>query len=73
MKAYFFEKGERVRYIPRHAKGNPNHKHCQDGVVKSTNQFYVFVIYDNLAHGKMETGNEPYTAAATRPEDLIKL
>ncbi len=72
MKTSDFKKRERVRYIPTHASGNKFHKHCEDGVVSSINDKYVFVKYDNMI-GKMVTGDEPYTSAATRPEDLIKL
>lgn len=67
-----FRKGMRVRYIPRHAHGDPNHKDCQDGVVSSTNPHWVFVKYDNLMC-IMTTGDEPYTAAATSRDDLIPL
>ncbi len=65
-----FKHGMRVRYIPTHAENNRNHKDCQDGVVSSINDYCVFVKYDNLSC-KMVTGNEPYTAQATSPEDLI--
>jgi hypothetical protein len=68
-----FLKGQRVRYIPNHALLNQYHPDCRDGVVSSKNEFHVFVKYDNLAHGKMTTGDEPYTAAATNPENLIHL
>jgi hypothetical protein len=67
-----FNKGDRVRYIPHHARGDQNHKDCKNGVVSSKNEKFVFVKYDNLMC-VMTTGDEPYTAAATSPEDLIKL
>lgn len=67
-----FKKGMRVRFVPTHAHGDPEHKDCQDGVVSSTNAHYVFVKYDNLVR-RMLTGNEPYTAAATKRENLIPL
>lgn len=69
MKLEDAKKGQRVKYIPAHAQGDPNHKDCETGVVKSKNDIYIFVIYDNLM-GVMTTGDEPYTPAATRPEDL---
>ena len=72
MKTSDFKKGERVRYIPSHAGGDRFHRHCEDGAVSSINVKYVFVKYDNMI-GKMTTGDEPYTSAATRPEDLIKI
>jgi len=43
-----FKKGDRVRYIPSHAKGDGSHKDCQEGVVKRVTDEWVFVIYDNL-------------------------
>ena len=67
-----FKKGDRVKYIPHHANGDRFHPDCQTGVVRSTNEFFVFVIYDN-AMQTMTTGDEPYTAQATLAEDLIKL
>ena len=67
-----FEKGQRVRYVPRHAHGDFGHPDCACGVVSSTNDRWVFVKYDNL-DCKMVTGDEPYTAQATDPVDLIKL
>ncbi len=71
MKTNDFKKGERVRYIPSHAKGDRFHKDCESGVVSSINDEFVFVKYDN-AIMIMITGDEPYTAQATKPEDLIK-
>lgn len=67
-----FKKGMRVRYAPTHANGNINHSDCENGVVSSTNNTYVFVKYDNKIC-KMITGDEPYTAQATMPYDLIIL
>lgn len=39
------------------------------GCVKSTNDEFVFVLYDNLTC-MMITGDEPYTAQATYPKNL---
>ena len=66
-----FSKGDHVRYVPRHADGDQNHKDCQNGVVSSTNEKWVFVKYDNLMC-TMVTGDEPYTAQATDPNDLVR-
>jgi hypothetical protein len=63
--------GQRVRYIPRHANGDYWHPDCANGCVSSVNEQFVFVKYDNAAHGTMCTGKEPYTAQATDPTDLI--
>ena len=71
MKIADFKKGDRVTYIPTHACGNPNHLDCESGVVSSKNSKFIFVKYDN-AIMIMLTGDEPYTAAATRAEDLVK-
>ncbi len=65
-----FKKGQRVRYIPTHAEGDETHPDCQNGIVSSVNDKFVFVKYDN-AMMIMITGDEPYTAQATLPEDLI--
>jgi hypothetical protein len=66
-----FHKGERVRYTPNHADGKTWHEDCQSGVVSSTNDKWVFVKYDNL-DGRMVTGDEPYTAQATDPRNLVR-
>ena len=65
-----FKKGQLVRYIPNHAGGDPKHPDCQNGVVSSSNDSYVFVKYDNLMC-IMITGDEPYTAQATERDNLI--
>lgn len=64
MKTSNFKKGDLVTYIPTHGD-------CENGVVSSTNALFVFVKYDNACM-KMHTGDEPYTAQATRIEDLIR-
>lgn len=64
-----FQKGQRVIYVPSHAKNDSTHSDCQNGVVSSFNNKYIFVKYDNQMCTMM-TGDEPYTAQATRPEDL---
>lgn len=70
MKVEYFEKGMRVRYIPDHVEpGDRSHKDIQEGCVKSKNDTYVFVLYDNL-ECRMITGDEPYTAQATYPRNL---
>jgi len=71
MKTFDFDHGDKVRYIPFHAYGDVKHKDCENGVVSSVNSHFVFVKYNN-AMCIMTTGDEAYTAAATKPEDLIK-
>lgn len=56
-----FKKGQRVRYVA--------YNQAEDGVISSTNDFYVFVKFDNKIM-TMVTGDEPYTAQACKPEDL---
>jgi hypothetical protein len=66
-----YARGNWVRYIPGHAKGDMHHKDCEDGVVSSVSDdgTIVFVKYDN-ASCTMTTGEEPYTAQATDYYDL---
>jgi hypothetical protein len=64
-----FKHGDRVRYIPNHANSDVTHQDCQDGIVSSTNEHFVFVKYNCLAC-TMVTGDEPYTAQATKRENL---
>jgi hypothetical protein len=71
-----FRIGQRVRYIPTHAHGDPSHKDCEDGIVRSFNpQGKPFVVYDNNIRGKMLTLElaEPWTAACTDPSVLVLL
>ncbi len=72
MRVEDFKKGMRVKYAPNHAEGDVHHKDCRDGVVSSTNDTWVFVKYDNLCC-RMVTGDEPYTAQATSPDNLIPM
>jgi len=68
--------GQRVRYIPTHAKGNANHPDCEDGIVRSFNpQGKPFVVYDNAVRGVLDTLEkaERWTAACTDPADLTAL
>ena len=71
MKTSDFKHGDRVTYIPTHAGRDIKHKDCENGVVSSTNDRFVFVKYDN-GMCIMTTGDEPYTSQATNPDDLIK-
>ena len=66
-----FKKGDKVTFIPNHAFDDPNHEDCQDGVVSSVNDHYVFVKY-NCALGEAITGDEPWTAQSTKRENLVK-
>ena len=66
-----YKHSDPVRYIPNHANGDATHPDCQNGVVSSTNDNWVFVKYDCLAC-TMFTGDEPYTAQATKRENLVR-
>ena len=72
MKTSDFKKGMKVRYVPTHANGDTKHKDCENGVVSSVNDKWVFVKYNNLMC-IMTTGDEPYTAQATDPTELVIL
>ena len=60
-----FKKGQPVRY-------DPGYSEPKYGVVSSVNEQWVFVKYNNLMC-VMITGDEPYTARATSPTDLVLL
>jgi len=66
-----FKRGDKVRYVPNHADGDTQHPDCQNGVVSSTNEKFVFVKYDN-AMCTMTTGEESYTAQATKRDNLVR-
>jgi hypothetical protein len=61
----WFSRGQRVKYIRPFCES-------EYGVVSSTNQDYVFVKYDKPWLCLIDA-NAPYTAKATRPEDLTRL
>jgi hypothetical protein len=68
--------GQRVRYIPGHARGDREHPDCEDGIVRSFSpKGQPFVVYDNAVRGRMLTLElaEPWTAACTDPDDLVPL
>lgn len=65
-------KARRVIYIPNHANGDRNHPDCQHGCIKrpTDDGQAAFVLYDNLDHGRMTTGDEDYTAQRTELHNL---
>lgn len=76
MSAETFHVGQRVRYIPGHARGDRNHPACEDGIVRGFNpNGYPFVVYDNATRGKLLTLElaKKWTAACTHPSDLVAL
>lgn len=70
-----WRKGQRVRYVPSHANGDPQHPACESGCIKRVRDAdAAFVLYDvKGGHFKMATGDEPFTAAPTHFDDLVKL
>lgn len=56
-----FNEGDAVRYVPRHAQGNPLHRDCENGVVTGVNRHFVFVRYEG------RQGSQ-----ATYPADLMR-
>lgn len=61
-----FKIGQPVRYVPRHAHGDTSHQDCENGIVSSKNDVYVFVRY------YYENGGLRENAQATIPDDLVK-
>lgn len=59
-----FDPGQNVRYIPYHAKGDPSHADCKNGIVKSKNDHFVFVKY--ITNGIMQE-----VAQATSTDQLM--
>lgn len=41
-----FRVGDKVIYIPSHAKGDLTHKDCEKGIVTSLGEKFVFVRYE---------------------------
>lgn len=53
--------GQHVRYVPYHAEGNLTHRDCEDGIVSSKNDTYIFVRFKLGA-----------TAQACKPDQLVR-
>lgn len=62
--------GDRVRYVPLHAHGNPDHADCENGTVSSTNDHGIFVRFDTAID---RLGWEGATAQSCNPSDLVKI
>ena len=63
-----FENGDEVTYCPSHAKGDLNHKDCENGYVSDKNDKIIFVRYWHPIFKKFaEIGK------GTDPEFLHKL
>ncbi len=41
-----FAPGQPVRYIPFHAQGDPSHVDCEEGIVTSVSDKFVFVRFN---------------------------
>jgi len=70
MKVTDFEPGDAVRYVPNHAHGDATHKDCENGIVSSRNDKFVFVRYYVRRDGR-DAGLQLH-AQATDPCDLRK-
>lgn len=55
-----FKRDDRVRYVPYHAHNDVTHKDCENGIVTSTNDHYVFVCFKLGA-----------TSQACKPDQLV--
>jgi hypothetical protein len=62
--------GDRVRYVPGHADGDPRHPDCEDGTVSSLGETCVRVRFDKHV---ARLGWDGATAQACTPGDLIDL
>lgn len=38
--------GDRVRYVPKHADGNPHHPDCEDGTISNFGPDLVWIRFD---------------------------
>ncbi len=64
-----YQRGDRVRYVPSHAHGDPKHPDVEYGIVSSCNEHAVFVRYYPQISERWH-GFEGTTSKATDPEDL---
>lgn len=64
------KQGDRVRYIPFHAYGDPHHPDCEDGAISSFGPDNVRVRFDKHV-GRF--GWDGATAQGCEPEDLRPL
>lgn len=56
-----FVNGDPVRYVPGHAHGDIRHRDCENGVVTSSNDRFVFVCF----------GRPGTTSQACDPRHLV--
>ena len=61
-----FKEGDKVRYIPPQANKNMLHSSCEDGIVSSVNDTFVFVKF--FIKGVLDI-----TPKACSPSDLVKI
>jgi len=47
-----FKVGDKVIYVPRHAKGDKSHTDCEYGEITSMNDLYYFVRYGKRIHSQ---------------------
>ena len=68
-----FSRGDKVRYIPLHAKGDRDHKDCEDGIVFTKNADTVFVKYISKFHKVRNSYDSQAQPQGTDPNELIHL
>jgi len=68
-----YRTGDRVRYIPVQAKGDPKHPDCADGKVTLTKRDKVYVRFDKPLYVKLVKGTTAATPLAVSPENLLHL
>lgn len=73
-KPSYFQRGDRVHYVPFHARHDPNHDDCEDGIVLSVGKHdNIFVLYDEADHEMGLEDEEWWGSQATGAGCLVKL
>lgn len=62
MASEVFNIDDRVRYVPYHAYGDSSHPDCENGIVKTVTESFVFVRFGNHE-----------TAEGCRRDQLVKV
>lgn len=69
-----FKPGDRIIYIPDHAKNDRAHPSCQKGIVKSVvvdAETHVWCVFANGCWNWEKGVEQNYTAARCRPDQLV--
>ena len=62
-----FQPWDNVRYVPDHAKGDPTHKDCQNGIVHQVDHEHGTVFVRYITNSRCSA-----TACSTRTENLLQ-